>query len=301
MSLMTTANLQKLWVQDFDKIYMDQYKLVPAQSPDIFNSEDKMGMHYVRRGLQTPLGALQSMNEGNGIPFDSLLDGPEKTVYPAKYGLQVQATFEAMQDDRQGILKQSLAYLAQSQRYTIELAAWDVLNSGFGTTKVGVDGLALFSASHTLYGVPGGTFSNLATGSLSRATLQNAIKLMHTLVDERKKPIIMEPAVLVVHPNLEWKAKELLMSPYDPETANRNINPIYGIGLSYYVSRFVTSETAWFLLTEKAFHDLRIIWFTKPKNNSYTDENVEAMIFKVSMRFLATFWNWRGVVGSTGV
>ena len=301
MPLMTTANLTKLWAQDFDKIWFDNFTLVPSQSPDVFNEMDAGGKHYIRRGKLVNLGALQSMDEGSPIPFDSYLDGPEKTVYPAKYGLQLQATHEALADDRQGIIKQALAMLAQSQKYTIELAAWDVLNSGFGATKLGIDGAALFSASHTQYGVAGGTLSNLATGSLSRTTLQNAIKKFHTAVDERNKPIILDPTVLIVHPNLEWKAKELLLSPYDPETANRNINPIYNIGMTYYVSRFLTSETAWFVLTEKQFHDLQIVWFSRPTKATYNDENVEAVIFKTSMRMLATFWNWRGVVGSTGV
>jgi hypothetical protein len=298
---MTTANLTKLWAQDFDKIWFDNFKLVPAQSPEFFNEADAGGKHYIRRGLMVNLGAMQSMDEGTPIPFDSMLDGPEKTVYPAKFGLQLQATHEAMQDDRQGILKQSLAMLGQAQKYTIELAAWDILNSGFGTTRLGVDGLALFTASHTQYGVAGGTLSNLATGSLSKTTLEAAITRFRKMVDERNKPIIMEPRVLIIPPELEWKAKELLMSPYDPETANRNINPLYDVGIKYFICRFLTSTTAWFLVTEKAFHDLQLVWFTRPKSGTYNDENVEAAIFKVSMRMLATFWNWRGCIGSTGV
>jgi len=300
MSLMTTANLTKLWAQDFDKIWFDNYRLVGAQSTEVFNDSDAGGKHYIRRGLLVTLGAMQSMDEGTPIPFDSLLDGPEKTVYPAKYGLQLQATHEALQDDRQGIIKQSMAMLGQASKYTIELAAWDVLNSGFGTTKVGVDGLALFTASHTQYGVAGGTLSNLALGSLSKSTLELAINIFTTAVDERNKPIILEPMVLVIPPQLKWKATELLLSPNDPETANRNMNPLQGY-VTYFVCRYLTSATAWFLLTAKAFHDLQIVWFTRPQNGTYNDENVESVIFKTSMRMIATFWNWRGCVGSTGV
>ena len=300
MSLMTTSNLTKLWAQDFDKIWFDNYKLVGSQSVTVFNDSDAGGKHYIRRGLQVNLGALQSMNEGEGIPFDAIGDGPEKTVYPAKYGLQLQATKEALQDDRQGIIKQGLAMLGQASKYTVELAAWDILNSGFGTTKVGVDGLALFSASHTQYGVPGGTLSNLALGSLSKTTLELAINIFNTAQDERGKPIILEPMVLIIPPQLKWKAMELLLSPNDPETANRNINPIQN-AVTYFVCRYLTSATAWFLLTAKAFHDLQLVWFTRPSASTYYDENVESVIFKTSMRMIATFWNWRGCVGSTGV
>jgi hypothetical protein len=301
MSLQTTANLQKLWAQDISKYRFNAYTMTPAQSPDIFNEDTLVGKHYERRAGMVGLATLQSMNEGNAIPFDSLLDGPEKTVYPMKFGLQVQTTNELMQDDRSGIVKQLGAEIGRAQKQTVEYAAWDILNSGFGTTKVGVDGKALFATDHPLYGVPGGTFNNLATGSLSRTTLQNAIKIYHTMVNDRNLPLKFEPSVLVIHPNLEWKAKELLMSPYDPETANRNINPIYNIGLTYYVSRYLTSQTAWFLLPEKSMHDLQILWFTKPQFKSYPDENVESMINKASMRMIATFWDWRPNVASTGV
>lgn len=300
----TSGNTSKAWVRDYNEIFWNLYGGQPSQAAQIVNFGTPPGgsnlTHYVKRGLMVPLGNGQAMYEGQGIPLDTLLDGPNKTVYPSKYGVGIQVTYEAMKDDRNGIYKDLFGKIALGMMYTQEQAATNLLNNGFVTTyNSGLDSLALFSASHVTYGGTGATYSNLQTGSLSRTTLQQALDKIKTLKDDRGRPIMVTPKLLVIPPELEWKAKELLLSEYQPETANNEINALKGT-LSYVVNRYLTSTTAWFVLADKSVIDLQHYWFDQPKPKAYEDDNTDSMIFKSTMRMVDSFWNWRGVVGSAG-
>ena len=297
----STASLVKLWARDFDEIMFDNYVKVPAQGIDFLNDVDAPDKHFVKKGLLVTIGAPQTINEGAATPMDQFLDGPAKTVYPSKAGIALQATMEALQDDRQGILKQAMAKIGESMKYGIELRQWDILNSGFSSSvRVGLDSKALFATNHQSFGQPGVTFDNTVTGALSKSTLQAAIVKFTNLQDERGKPVILLPKMLFIPPALEWKAKELLLSEYDPETGNNAINALQG-RVQYMIVRYFTSTTAWFVGADKSDLDIWTYWFDRIRSKTIEDGNTDNMIFKATMRLVATFFNWRGVVGSTGV
>lgn len=298
MAVITTA-MAKTWDRTFTDLFFDNYTKIFGQGQEIFDQiNQEQPNHYIKKGMLITMGPGLQMEEGKPVPFDTFLDGPQKTVYPMKFGIALQATYEAMKDDRQGVLKQCMAKIGESMKYTIELIQTDMLNSAFVTTnRVGIDGAALVG-NHTRQDGSGVVASNSISGSLSRTTLQAAIDTFTTMVDERGKPIVMMPRVLVIPPQLEWKAKELLMSEYDPESANNSINPLtVGNKLTYMVNRYLTSTTAWFVLADKANHDLKTYWWDKPSQMSWVDNSSDNMIFKSTMRMVPSFWNWRGVVG----
>ena len=55
----------------------------------------------------------------------------------------------------------------------------------------------------------------------------------------------------MVPTGVEWKARELLNSGYDPESANNAINPLQSRNLTLLVNPYLTDEDAWFLIGEK--------------------------------------------------
>lgn len=298
MPAMTTA-LTKLWDRTFTDMFFDNYDKVYGQGAELFDQvTEQQPNHYIKKGMLLTLGPAYQMEEGSIPASDTFLDGPQKTSYPMKFGVLMQATYEAMKDDRQGILKQAMAKIGESMKYTIELAQFDMLNSATVTTnRAGIDGVALATASHPRQDGSGVNLSNLVSGSLSRTTLQAAVDLFTTMVDERGKPIVMLPRVLVIPPQLEWKAKELLLSEYDPESGNNSINPLaVGNKLSYMVVRYLNSTTNWYVMADKGTHDLRTYWWDKPNPSSNVDWGTDNMLFKVVSRFVPNFWNWRGIV-----
>ena len=75
-----------------------------------------------------------------------------------------------------------------------------------GTTDLGHDGVAWFSASHT---VAGSSVSNTDTTSFSEARVRTVIQAMKLITDDNSEPLGIEPSVLVVGPRHFHKAKEI--------------------------------------------------------------------------------------------
>lgn len=299
MSVMSAARLSQLWEKDLTKEFFDEYTRWPGIATDFLHVSSNDSDHYIKEGLMTSFGSAPQVSDGQAFPFDALYQGPEKTVYFNEYGFAAQATRVMMEDDRKDIMKKIAREQAKSMAYTIELQAWDLINSGFGTSRLGIDSKALFSASHPLYGPQGGTASNLLTGSLSKLNLQSGIDKFANLVNERNIPIYaMPPFTLTIHPNNRWMAEILGGSELDPDSAGNAINPVKS-KFNYKLVPFLTSSTVW-TLSDAKMHDLRWIWRRKIKYEPAVDFITGNVLWKAHMRALASFFHWRGIVGSAG-
>lgn len=299
MGIMSAARLSQLWEKDLTKEFFDEYTRWPSLATDVLHVTSNNTDHYVKEGLMTSFGSAPQIYDGQAIPFDALYQGPEKTVYFNEYGLAAQATRVMMEDDRKDIMKRVAREQAKSMNYTIELQGWDLINSGFGTSRLGIDSKPLFSASHPLYGPQGGTASNLLTGSLSKLNLQAAIDKYANLVNERNIPIYaMPPFLLIIHPTNRWMAEILGGSELDPDSANNAVNTVKG-KFQFKMVPFLTSSTTWALL-DRNMHDLRWIWRRKIKYEPSVDFITGNVLWKSHMRALASFFYWRGTVGSAG-
>jgi len=298
---MNTGSLKLSWYRDMDRVMLDEYARQSDEYTRIVKVSTEKKKHYVRKGLMVTLGAAQEVPEGGITPFDTFEDGPEKTVYFTSYKLGLQCTEDAFDEDNIGITKQAAKELGKSLAYTRELKAWDLLNSGFVTTaRAGVDSLALFSDAHPLYGTGATTGDNLTTGALSKTTLKAALDLFENMVNEQGIPIVSKgPYLVVVGPSNRWIAEEIIKTEFDPDTANNTINSLYGKGLTFMVSHYLTDSDSWFVM-DLSMKNLEFIWKRMVSTKAETDFNTDNYLWSARMRFLVTFWYWRGIVGSTG-
>jgi hypothetical protein len=296
---MSAARLSQLWEKDLTKEFYDEYERWPSIVTDVLHVTNNDKDHYIKEGLMTSFGAASQVYDGQAFPFDAMYQGPEKIVYFNEYGLAAQATRVMMEDDRQDIMTKIAREQAKAMAYTIELQGWDLINSGFGTSRVGIDSQALFSSAHPMYGPQGGTLSNLLTGSLSKLNLQAAIDKYAGLQNERAIPIYAQPPfLLLIHPTNRWMAEILGGSEYDPDSASNAINVVKG-KFEFKLVPFFASTTQWALLDEE-MHDLRWIWRRQIKYEGVPDFITGNKLWKAHMRALATFFHWRGTVGSAG-
>lgn len=294
---MTSKSLSQLISKDFDEWFWDDYKRHPELWGEVFNVE-RSSDNYLRVGHVYTLGAMKDYPEGQGIPFDRFEQEYTKQVTFNRYGLAATVTEVMYDDDKSNRLKQIPKELAKSAVYTKELRAWDLFNNAFSGGESGLDGSQLCT-SHTIPGT-GGSFDNEVSGALGMSTLQAGIDKHNNMVNDRGIPVMSKPKVLVIPNGLRWKAKELLLSEYNPENANMGVNPLGNEEITFMTVPFLTSSTAWFLMSEKDAHDLRFIWRRDVQYRTYDDYNTEDAITKASMRMQVTFFDWRGVVGSTG-
>lgn len=298
---MVTGGFAHLLTKDFEKIYFDEF----MRQPEEYKKTAKITSettHYVREGDMTGLGALQEMHEGQAIPFETFEQQNEKTVYFTNFGLGVQFSRNLYDDDLTGHMKKGIKELGKATAYTRDLRFWDLLNSGeldaAAGGRSGLDGLPLFSTVHPLTGTASSTYSNIVTGALSKTTLEQACDLFEGMVNDRNIPIVMKPKKLLIPYQLKWKAKELMNSTLDPESGNNAVNSVDNEGLTYEVVHYLTDADACYLVGDD--HDLRFMVRKPAAFSGMDDFNTDNAIFKGTIRFQTSFFNWRGVVKIDG-
>ncbi len=196
--------------------------------------------------------------EGNEYDFESPSAGGNKTLRAVKYGLGVNITEEMVEDGKFDMIGQMLAMLGRSARESQEILAMNVINNGWSSTTT-ADGVALFSASHTL---PSGlTFRNTlaSTADLSPTALNQALADIKTqTIGDTGIKYNIRAKYLLVGPQLERYARELVGSSGKPDTADNNLNPFLQDNLQVVCSPHMTDDDAWVLLAEPDRNGLRI-------------------------------------------
>ena len=199
-----------------------------------------------------------------------------------------------------GIMKRMTEALARSVRYEQEVQAWALFNDAdAGNTFTGFDTLPLIDDSHTLLNSTS-TWDNRLVADLAVSSLQAAVDLFATSVDESNLNIALEPSLLVVPSQNRWLAAELTESKFDPESAENRINALSDIGISWFATPFITDTDSFFLLSEKSNHDLMFIWRLRPETDDTVDFDTKALKFSAIQRFSVNFNDPHGVVGSMG-
>lgn len=285
----------------YRKVFFDEYTRIAEEYSKVANISSG-DMNFIKEGQMSGFGAMKETGQGEPMFFDRMVQGNEKTVYYKAFTLGFTIPEELYEDDLTGHFKKIPAELGKSAAYTKELEFWDIFNNGFVTTyRTGIDGKALFADDHPTLDADGATQDNEGTAAaLSQTSLQAALDHFENLENERGIPIVKKPKYLIIPPALRWKAKELLLTEAKPYTADNTVNALYDEGLQYMVCHYLTSDTAWFLVTEPSEHDLRFVWRKKTAFNSWDDPSSRMAFFGASNRFVTTFFDWRGTYGNLG-
>lgn len=182
-----------------------------------------------------------------------------------------------------------------------EIYAADVLNSAETyNTNVGGDGKALAATDHR---VDGGTVSNKASPavSLNETSLLNAqVAINANWRDNANQRMNAKPRRLLIPPQLEPIAVRLLKTELRPGTANNDVNAILsvqgGVPDGYLVWNYLTSEYAWFLLTDQPglVHMDRIPYETDMSVEFTTDN----LLVKGYQRYSYNYNDWRSLYAS---
>jgi phage major head subunit gpT-like protein len=294
-----TPNYRQTLSRDYHKVFFDEYQRHEPQFPEVFNVTTH-SEHQYKEGQLAGLTAAQQIAEGGPIPIATPVQGNEKEVKFPQYGLGFQLTQIQMEDDLTGHFRRMPTELGKALAYTREILAWDIFNSGFTDVRFGIDGKRLFANNHTTL-VSEDTINNVGSASLSRTSLQAALDHFETMINENGVPTKMTPKLLIIPPQLRWKAAELMLSEYKPETADNDINSlkVHAGGLQYKVVHYLTSTTAWFVAADDPIEP-RFIWRRQATFRDWDDPNTGNAIFAGTMRFKPSFWDYRWGWGSTG-
>lgn len=253
------------------------------------------------------LGTVPGKGEGEPIAYDEFVQGPTKRWTHRTFGLGVRISEELIEDalypETPTEMETFSRELGMSSRETLNVLTFDIFNSGTTTTThTAGDALAIFSNSHTQ--LRGGTWSNLITpaADLSAATLQTSIDNFENQRDDTGKFQRIRAEYILVNPSNAWKAKELLNSGYDPESANNSVNTLKERNLKLISTPYYTDTDAFTLLSKPAHANAGLIGYLRRRVTFARDGdfNTGDSLFKVTFRFSVEINQPRNIYHSAG-
>jgi len=283
---------------------------IPEFYPTVFNVIDEGKGNprpFVDVMTLAGFGTLSEKRQGEALTYDDAFEGFVTRYVYVTYAGGYRVSKEMMAEDAMGVIPRLPQALAYAARQTVELRVWDILNLAFDSNVVGGDGKPLCADDHPLKG--GGTYdNNLGATALSPTALQSAIiNGFDLLVDDRGLPIVRTAKFLVVPPQLEKTALEIIKSAYTVETSGVAANAvnIHYDRLQVVVSRYLTSTTAWFVLGNKGegegdHHCLNVYWKWKDVFEQEKDFDTKSIKNSLDFRFTYGWDDWRAVIGSQG-
>lgn len=279
-----------------------QYKDYETQWSKIFQSA-KSEMALERTASMRFLGLAQLKTEGGQTSFDN--NAGERYVYNQEHNeiaLGYAITRKAIDDNLYKTqFRPSNLGLQKSFKQTKEIYGANVLNTATTyNSAVSGDGVALCSTSHP---VDGNTVANRPSVDLDlneSSLLSSMVAISQTWRDNANLRMQALARKLVVPPPLEPTAIRLTKTELRPGTANNDVNAIMftagGLKEGYMVNQYLTSNFAWFLLTDQEglLYLERVPYETDMQVDFVTDN----LLVKAYERYSFGYYDWRAIWGS---
>ena len=275
------------------------YKQLPRVWNDFYDTR-KSKMQLERNVSMRYMSVAAITTDGESTPFDN--GGGQRYVYNQTH-LQFQLAFAiTRQTIEDNLYSSQFGPNAMGLRDAFLRAEHIYASNPFNTattydSQVGGDGVALGSASHP---VDGGTVSNIASpaASLNETALLNAqVAINANWRDNANQRMDAKPECLIIPPQLEAVAVRLLKTELRPGTANNDVNAILsvqgGIPKGYKVWNYLTSQYAWFILTDQEglLHYNRIPYST----DMSVDFTTDTLLVKGRMRQSWSYTDFRSI------
>ena len=279
-----------------------KYEQIPSQYDKIFTKhESKMALE--RTAEMRFLGLAQLKTEGGQTAFDN--NAGERYVYNQEHtesALGYAITRKAIDDNlyKTQFMPSNLG-LMESFLQTKEIYGANVLNTATTyNAAIGGDGKALIATDHP---IDGGTISNQSStnADLNEASLLNAmIAVRYNFRDQAGLKVFARARKLIVPAQLEPVAIRLTKTELRPGTADNDVNAIMmtagGLPEGYLVNDYLTSSTAWFLLTN--IDGLSYMERVKYESDMQVDFVTDNLLVKGYERYSFGYYNWRSIWGS---
>jgi len=279
-----------------------KYEMIPSQYDKIFTKHDSK-LALERTAEMRYLGLAQLKTEGGQTSFDN--NAGERYVYNQEHNeiaLGYAITRKAIDDNLYKTqFHPSNLGLIESFQQTKEIYGANILNTATTyNANIGGDGVALISTSHP---IDGGTVGNrpAVDVELNESTLLNAmISIRTNFKDQAGLKVFARGRKLVVPPALEPTAIRLTKTELRPGSADNDVNAILttagGLPEGYMVNDFLTSATAWFLLTN--IDGLSYMERVKFETDMQVDFVTDNLLVKGYERYSFAYYNWRSIFGS---
>lgn len=277
-----------------------KYEQIPTQWKGYY-SQGKSQMAVERSVSLRFLGLAALKNEGAPTTFDN--NAGERFVYNQEHieiGLGYAITRKAIDDNLyKTAFDPSNLGLMESFQQTKEILAANVLNTAtVYNAQVGGDGKALVATDHP---VDGATVANRPSTdlALNESSIYSGLIQVRKFRNNAGLKIFARGRKLLVPIELEYVASRLTKTELRPGTADNDVNALLttgGLPEGYEVLDFLTSTTAWFILTSiKGLNYLERVPF---ETSMWVDDTTDNLLVKGYERYSFGYNDWRAIWGS---
>lgn len=279
-----------------------KYEMIPSQYDKIFQKLNS-NMALERTADMRYLGLAKLKTEGSATLFDN--NAGERYVYNQEHteiALGYAITRKAIDDNLYKTQFQpSNLGLNESFHQTKELYGANVINTAnVYNAQVGGDLVALCATNHP---IDSGVIANRPSPDvdLNETTLLNAMIAIRTnFRDVAGLKVFARARKLLIPPALEPVAIRLLKTELRPGTADNDVNAIFmtagGLPEGYIVNDYLTSNFAWFLLTNiRGLAYMQRIPYETDMQVDFISDN---LLVKGYERYSFSYYNWRSLYGT---
>lgn len=294
---------------ELDKVFDQEWTFqegpgyATASTAEIFRQATTDRASHIEETIKK-VGLFPKISESQDVPTETPRVTNKKTTLIADFADGVEMSKNMFDDDQHSTVEMIIRDFATKARATQDSNAFGLYRGSFTTTLTN-DGVAFISASHPLIG--GGTESNLVTGALSSATLNDAMVRLAEMKDQSGVVMGNQANALLVPVDLFKKAKEITDSQLESDTADNNINVWRStFGYTVWTSPYLGavnpggSDTAWWLLSRN--HSVTRIVRQGIETNlrDWTFSNNRTYFYQANFREEVYVSDYVGAVGSLG-
>jgi len=278
-----------------------RYDMIPRQWDKVFTTvSSKMAQE---RTVEMALFSTAKLKqEGGATEMDN--EAGQRFVYNQEHkeiGLGFAITRKAIDDNQYKTqFRPSVEALSDSFAQTKEIYGAAIFNSATTyDSRIGGDGKALCASDHP---IDGSTQANRPSVDLDlgEASLLQAMATVRNFRNVRGLKIMARARKLVIPPALEPIAIRLLKTELRPGTADNDVNALRsahgGLPDGYVTLDFLTSDYAWFLLTNiKGLLHMKRIGYETKMTTDFTTHNLLTTGYE---RYSFGYKDWRSIYGS---
>jgi phage major head subunit gpT-like protein len=243
--------------------------------------------------------AWDTFEAGGGVGTADFDQGYKKTYTHKEYPLEMVIRRKLLDDGNFAQVFRIVERVGDSARVKRENDAASVFNNAFSASYLGADGVALCSDSHPLSPQKlDKTQDNNFALSLNKANVRTVRETMMAYTDDNQNKMAVTPNLLLVPPQLEDDAIEIVNSVLNPDTGTNAANPQFQ-RFTVQVWHYLTDSNAWFMIDSMLMKQA-LDWFNRvplsvvPK----VEDKTLSATWIAYMRYSFGFSDWRWVAGS---
>lgn len=302
MAPITSNNLSFLLDEIVSGIAFEAFFEEALMMPSLYNVRTS-GRRRERLASFGGLDEYQPKISGKEIETDEIDQEFEKDFEHIAYGKQVPVERELLDDQEFGLLEDLGRQLGVMASYTMERKAAQLFLDAFaGATYKSEDGKSICNTAHT-NSAGANSQSNKGTAALSLTSIKDTRNAMRKHKNYRGQLRSIRGNALLIAPENEETAWEVVRSTGRPDTANRADN-FYKGGFSLFVWDFLSEaftdgdDNNWFMLDTRALKD-NLIWYQRIALEVFGDGNLFAGTRRIGGYFRSSHGvrDWRGIYG----